>query len=154
MTGSYWFHSRRFVTSEFCSLIAYRGPKVPRPEHISPARHDHLLARVEVDPVAALQMEVAVKRTLPSGKWIKRQRLRHAHVDSNHPAFDFVAKLPPRPARSGEHRGHVAQRQPVDQVDRAAHVADMGNGKYRSEDLVASSRHCGRHLVQDCGADK
>src|SRR5580704_2738442 len=79
----------------------------------SPARHHYLLTGIKVDPVAALQMQVAVKRALPSGERIKGERLRHAHVDSDHPAFDFFAELTRGAPRPGKDRGHVAQRQTI-----------------------------------------
>src|SRR5271167_4415102 len=64
---------------------------LPRLGPHSPSRDHDLLTRVEVDSIAALQMEIAVEGALPSTERIESQRLRDPDIDSDHPAFHLFA---------------------------------------------------------------
>src|SRR5208283_208888 len=122
---------------------------LPRLGPHSPSRDHDLLARVEVDPVAALQMEIAVERAFPSTERIEGQRLRDPDIDSDHSAFDLFAELARGPARSGEDRRHVTQRDPIDQLDRLPNVRHVRYRQDRPEDFLPPRRHRRRYPVQN-----
>src|SRR5256885_16752848 len=71
-------------------------------------RRDRLLARVELDRVGAVGVQVAEEAALPAREREEGDRGRHAHVDADHPDLDVVPVAPHRRPRLGEERGDVA----------------------------------------------
>src|SRR4029434_2468306 len=53
-----------------------------------PPRADHLLPSVKLYSFLSLDVQIAVKRIIPTGEGKHRHRCRHADVDSNHPGLN------------------------------------------------------------------
>src|SRR5256885_5302367 len=83
----------------------------------SPAGDDDLLAREELDAVAAVHVQVSEERPLPAAEREEGEGLRDRHVDAGHPRLDALTELPGRAPRLGEDRGHVAEGHPVRLLD-------------------------------------
>src|SRR5688572_33316992 len=58
------------------------------------ARRDGLLARVEIDRVGAVRVEVAEEAVLPAREREEGNRGRHADVHADHPGLDVVLEAP------------------------------------------------------------
>src|SRR5919204_513100 len=58
----------------------------------SPPGDEHLLARIELDPVGAMHMQVTVERPLPPREGEKGEGLGHGDVHAHHPRLDALAK--------------------------------------------------------------
>src|SRR3954453_22057785 len=82
------------------------------------AAGDRLLARVEVDGVGAVGVQVAQEAVLPAAEREEGHRRRDADVDADHPGLDFVAEAADGRAVLGEYRGAIAEARCVDDRDR------------------------------------
>src|SRR5580698_4619546 len=89
------------------AIAVLLSPDVPdrAPE---PPRGDNLLLGVELDRLAALDMEVAEERGVPAGEGEHRHRRRDADVDPYHARLHAVLELAGRGAGRGEDGGSVA----------------------------------------------
>src|SRR5581483_3583090 len=79
-----------------------------------PPARDGLLARVELNRVGAVRMQVAEEAVLPAAEREEGDRRRHPDVHPDHPGLDLVAEAADRGARLGEDRGAVAEPARVD----------------------------------------
>src|SRR3954454_22519077 len=79
------------------------------------AAGDRLLARVEVDGVGAVGVQVAQEAVLPAAEREEGHRRRDADVDADHPGLDVVAEAADRAAGlRGEGGGGCAARRGVE----------------------------------------
>src|SRR5215204_4486529 len=119
---------RPFIRSglyEIASGLATREP---------PAR-DGLLARVELDRVGAVRVQVAEERVLPAREREERDRRRDADVDPDHAGLDLVAEAPHGGAVLGEDRRAVAEAARVHDADRLVERLDVDQREHGPEDL-------------------
>src|SRR5690349_22353064 len=85
---------------------------------IRPARRDDLAARIELDPLGAVHVQVAEEARLPATEAVIGDRHRDRDVDPDHPGVHLELELPCRPTVTGEDRRPVAVRVLVDELDR------------------------------------
>src|SRR5690606_32659492 len=104
---------------------------------LSPARGDDLLARVELDRVVAVRVQVAVDRVLPAREREPRHGGCDAHVHADHPGLDAEAVTPRCLAGGREDRAGVAVARAVHELERLVEVAGPHDGEQRSEELLA-----------------
>src|SRR5256885_11056440 len=81
-------------------------------------RRDRLLARVELDRVGAVRVQVAEERALPAGEREEGDRRRDADVDPDHADLDVVPVAAGGRPGLGEERRAVAVAAPVHDLDR------------------------------------
>src|SRR5581483_9103786 len=118
------------------------------PAREPPAR-DGLLARVEVDRVGAVRVQVAEERVLPPAEREEGHRRRDADVHPDHAGLDLVAVAAHRRARLGEDRGAVAEPARVDDADRLVQRGGADHAQDRPEHLLPGDVHLGPDTVED-----
>src|SRR3954447_21358763 len=89
-----------------------------------PAARDGLLARVEVDRVRPVRVQVSEEGVLPAAEREERDRRGDADVDADHARLDLVPVAPDRRARLREDRRPVAEAAVVDDRDRLVERVD------------------------------
>src|SRR3954468_674835 len=73
-----------------------------------PARHRHLLLRIKLDRLGALDVEVAEEGFVPAGEGEPGHRGGDADVDADHAGVEVVFELSGRVTVAGEDAGAVA----------------------------------------------
>src|SRR5215217_3127360 len=107
-----------------CVSQRYRTPwcqilLLPHVSHTfaKPARRDHFLLRVELYRLAALDVEVAVERVVPTGEGEHRHRRGDADVDSHHSGLHAMLELACGLSAVGEDRRTVSKGRRVRDAD-------------------------------------
>src|SRR3954464_3924275 len=83
-----------------------------------PARGDDLGARIELDALDAMHVQIAEERALPAAEREVRHRHGNRHVDADHADLNLVLEAPRGAAGLGKDRRAVRVRIAVDQLDR------------------------------------
>src|SRR5829696_796838 len=114
-----------------------------------PARGDGLLARVELDRVGAVGVQVAEERVLPAREREEGDGRGDADVDADHARLDLVAVAPDRRAGLREDRRAVAEPARVHELDRLVERGDADDRDDRAEDLLLGGLGAGLDAVED-----
>ena len=76
---------------------------------LEPPRHRHLLLRVELDALGALDVQVAEEGFVPAGEGEPRHRGGDADVDADHAGVEVLLELAGGVAGSREDAGAVGR---------------------------------------------
>ena len=120
---------------------------------LEPARGGDLLARVEHDPLAALQVQVAEEGVIPAAEREVGQRRGHSHVDADHAGLDAVPELARCLAALRVDAGAVAEDGLVGRLDGRVQVIEAHDVQHRAKDLLLRDGHAGPHVVHDAGPE-
>src|SRR3954451_7726246 len=105
------------------------------------AARDGLLARVEVDGVGAVRVQVTQERVLPAREREERDRRGDADVDADHARLDLVTvAADPGAGLRGDRRA-VTEAAAVDDGDRLVERVDVDHRQDRAEDLLLGDVH-------------
>src|SRR3954467_2877492 len=113
------------------------------------AARDGLLARVELDGVRAVRVQVAEERVLPAREREEGDGRRDPDVDADHARLDLVGVAAYRRAGLREDRRAVAEPAGVHELDRLVERADVDDRQDRAEDLLLGGPRSGPDAVED-----
>ena len=116
---------------------------------VEPVAGHRLGLGVEGDAIGAHDVQVAVEAVLVPAEGKHRDRNRDADVDADHSALCAAAELARVEAAQSEERGAVCELAGVHLVEALLEVSHPLDAEHRSEDLVDSDPHLGRHVVED-----
>src|SRR3954453_12030609 len=98
-----------------------------------PARGDSRLARVEIDRIAAMGVQIAEERVLPAREREEGHGRRDADVHADHPGVAIVAVAAGDGPRLRKERGAVAVARAVDDRNRLIQRVDLHDREHRAE---------------------
>src|SRR3954467_6529561 len=108
---------------------------------VRPARGDDLAARVELNSLRSVDVQVAEEGVLPAAEGVVRDGHGDRHVHADHARLRVELELPRDAAVAREDRGAVAVRVLVHELERLVVRVDAGDAEHRSEDLGVVAIH-------------